>query len=236
MDKRLIMDTLIRFIKFPFVFDVEKLQYDLEKIIDKNWTDHYNTNDYSGKWTSVALMSQSGRSDAIYAVPNGNEKLVATEVLDSCVYFKEILDGFLFEKTAVRLLQLAVGADIKPHSDNCLGYEDGSFRLHIPIITNSEVEFILDGTRLIMNEGECWYIDANFIHSVANRGSKDRIHLVIDGVRNEWTDALFYKEASQDQFIKPLPVISDEQKKLMIAELKRMNTTTANDMIKDLES
>jgi hypothetical protein len=180
-------------------------------------------------------MSQNGRSDAIYAVPNGNEKLVATEILDSCTYFKEILDGFLFDKTAVRLLQLAVGADIKPHSDNCLGYEDGSFRLHIPIITNSEVEFILDGTRLIMNEGECWYIDANFIHSVANRGLQDRIHLVIDGVRNEWTDALFYKEASQDQFIKPIPVISDEQKKLMIAELKRMDTPAANEMIKDLE-
>lgn len=235
MDKRLIMDTLIRSIKFPFVFDVEKLQHDLGKILNKNWVDHYNTNDYSGKWTSVALMSQNGRSDAIYAVPNGNEKLVATEILNSCTYFKEILDGFLFDKTAVRLLQLAVGADIKPHSDNCLGYEDGSFRLHIPIITNSEVEFILDGTRLIMNEGECWYIDANFIHSVANRGLQDRIHLVIDGVINEWTDALFYKEASQDQFIKPIPVISDEQKKLMIAELKRIDTPAANEMIKDLE-
>lgn len=235
MVKRLIMDTLIRSIKFPFVFDVKKLQNDLGKILNKNWVDHYNTSDYSGKWTSVALMSQNGRSDAIYAVPNGSEKLVATEILNSCTYFKEILDGFLFDKTAVRLLQLAVGADIKPHSDNCLGYEDGSFRLHIPIVTNNEVEFILDGTRLIMNEGECWYIDANFIHSVANRGTQDRIHLVIDGIRNEWTDALFYKEASQDQFIKPVPVISQEQKKLMIAELKRMNTPAANEMVKNME-
>lgn len=235
MVKRLIMDTLIRSIKFPFVFDVKKLQNDLGKILNKNWVDHYNTSDYSGKWTSVALMSQNGRSDAIYAVPNGSEKLVATGILNSCTYFKEILDGFLFDKTAVRLLQLAVGADIKPHSDNCLGYEDGSFRLHIPIVTNNEVEFILDGTRLIMNEGECWYIDANFIHSVANRGTQDRIHLVIDGIRNEWTDALFYKEASQDQFIKPVPVISQEQKKLMIAELKRMNTPAANEMVKNME-
>lgn len=235
MAKRLIMDTLIRSIKFPFVFDIEKLQNDLKKIINKNWTDHYNTNDYSGKWTSIALMSQNGKSDAIHAVSISNEKLVATEILDSCSYFKEVLDSFLFDKTAVRLLQLAVGADIKPHSDNCLGYEDGSFRLHIPIITNSNVEFILDGNRLIMNEGECWYINANFIHSVANRGSEDRIHLVIDGIRNEWTDALFYKEASEDQFIKPIPVISDEQKKLMIAELRRMNTPAANEMIKELE-
>lgn len=231
------MDTLVRSIKFPIVFDVKKLQNDLQKVIHEKWVDHYNPKDYSGKWTCIALMSQSGKSDSVYAVPNGNsdEKLVATEILNSCTYFKEVLDGFLFEKTAVRLLQLAVGAEIKPHSDNCLGYEDGSFRIHIPIITNSDVEFILDGTRLIMNEGECWYIDANFIHSVTNRGTIDRIHLVIDGVRNEWTDALFYKEADEEQFIKPIPAISDEQKKLMIAELRRMNTPTANKMIEELE-
>lgn len=229
------MDKLIRSIKFPMVFDVEKLQNDLAKIINKNWTDHYNTNDYSGKWTSIALMSESGKSDAIFASVNSNEKLVATEILDSCTYFKEILDGFLFEKTAVRLLQLAVGAEVKPHSDNCLGYEDGSFRLHIPIITNPEVEFILDGKRLVMNEGECWYIDANFIHSVANRGSEDRIHLVIDGERNEWTDALFFREASQDEFVKPARTMSEEQKQLMMAELSRMNTPAANQILKDLE-
>lgn len=227
------MDKLIRSIKFPLVFNVEKLQNDLEKIMSKNWVAHYNTNDYSGKWTSIALMSQNGKSDAIYAMPNSDEKLVATEVLDSCTYFKEILDGFLFKKTAVRLLKLEVGAEIKPHTDNCLGYEDGCFRLHIPIITNSEVEFILDGTRLVMNEGECWYIDANFTHSVANMGQQDRIHFVIDGIRNEWSDAMFYKEATHDQFERPAPVMSDEQKELMIAELSRMNTPGANQILKD---
>lgn len=228
------MDKLIRYIKFPIVFDTEKLKNDVHKILDKNWTAHYNTNDYTGKWTSIALMSQNGKSDSIYASPNNTEKLVPTEVLNSCIYFKEILDGFLFEKTAVRLLQLAVGAEVKPHSDNCLGYEDGCFRLHIPIITNSEVEFILDANRLIMNEGECWYIDANFTHSVANRGTEDRIHLVIDGLRNEWSDDLFFKEASQDQFIKPEPVMSAEQKQLMMAELQRMNTPMANELLKTL--
>jgi len=229
------MDTLIRSIKFPIVFDTEKLKNDLSKIINKKWTDHYNTNDYTGKWTSVALMSKDGKSDSIYAFSRNNDEIVNTEILDSCNYFKEVLEGFLFEKTAVRLLQLAVGAEIKPHSDHCLGYEDGSFRLHIPIITNPEVEFILDGKRLIMNEGECWYIDANFEHSVANRGKQDRIHLVIDGIRNDWTDDLFYNEASEDQFQKPKTVMSEEQKLLMIAELRKMNTAAADDIIRTLQ-
>ncbi|PKB18668.1 aspartyl/asparaginyl beta-hydroxylase domain-containing protein [Flavobacterium sp. 5] len=229
------MEELVRTIKFPIVFDTERLKTDVQKVLELNWIDHYNSNDYSGKWTSIALMSQSGKSDAIYAFPNGNEPIVNTEILDSCEYFKSILNGFLFEKTAVRLLQLAVGAEIKPHSDHCLGYEDGSFRLHIPIITNSEVEFILDGNRVIMNEGECWYIDANFIHSVANRGKNDRIHLVIDGIRNEWTDKLFFTEANPNQFIKPKDIISEEQKQLMIAELQLMNSSIANDLIKEIK-
>lgn len=229
------MDTLIRFIKFPISFDVVRLKSDLSGILNKNWVAHYNKNDYTGKWTSVALMSKDGKSDNIFALSNGSDEMMHTEILDSCPYFKEILDSFHFEKTAVRLLQLAVGAEIKPHSDHCLGYEDGSFRLHIPIITNPDVEFILDGKRLIMNEGECWYIDANFTHSVANRGNQDRIHLVIDGVRNDWTDALFYKEAPENQFVKPEITLSEEQKLLVIAELKRMNTTAANELIKNLK-
>lgn len=228
------MDTLVRSIKFPITFNIEKLQNDLNKIMDSDWNDHYNKNDYSGKWTSIALMSKNGKSDAIYATLGSNEKLVPTEILDSCTYFKEIFDTFLFDKTAARLLKLEVGAEVKPHTDNCLGYEDGCFRLHIPIVTNSEVEFILDGERLVMNEGECWYIDANFTHSVANRGHKDRVHLVIDGLRNDWTDAMFYKEAGAESFEKPVPVMSEEQKELMIAELKRMGTATANEIIKSL--
>lgn len=229
------MEELVRTIKFPITFDTERLKTDVHQVLKQNWVDHYNTNDYSGKWTSIALMSQTGKSDVIYAFSNRDEPIINTEVMDSCDYFKSILDDFLFEKTAVRLLNLAVGAEIKPHSDHCLGYEDGSFRLHIPIITNNEVEFILDGNRIIMNEGECWYIDANFIHSVANRGTIDRIHLVIDGIRNEWTDKLFFAEAHPSQFIKPKPVMSEEQKQLMIAELQRMNSAVANNLIKEIE-
>ncbi|REG97893.1 aspartyl/asparaginyl beta-hydroxylase domain-containing protein [Flavobacterium aquicola] len=229
------MEELVRTIKFPFVFDKERLKKDVQKVLKQEWTDHYNKNGYSGKWTSIALMAKGGKSNEIFATSNNDDPIINTEILEFCDYFKEILKGFLFEKTTVRLLQLAVGAEIKPHTDNCLGYEDGCFRLHIPIITNDEVEFILDGNRIIMNEGECWYIDANFMHSVANRGTINRIHLVIDGLRNEWTDQLFFAEANPNQFIKPKPVMSDEEKKLVIAELQRMNSAVANDLIKEME-
>lgn len=225
---------LVRAIKFPFTFDKQRLQDDVAKIMSYKWTDHYNKNDYNGKWTSVALMSENGKSDSILAM---NSKAIHyTDALLSCAYFKSILDNFPFEKTAVRLLNLTAGTEIKPHRDYCLGYEDGSFRLHIPIITNPDVIFILDDKRLVMEEGDCWYINANFTHSVVNNGTADRIHLVIDGLQNEWTDALFYKEASPEQFQKPVSELTEPEKQRIIEELNRMNPLVSENIIKSLNN
>ena len=228
------MDELVRHIQFPLHFDIYKLKEDLHKVMNTPWIDHYNQNDYDGKWSSIALMSANGKSDNIYAFNTDTKEITATDVLESCTYFKEILHAFPFEKAAVRLLNLAAGAQIKPHSDHCLGYEDGCFRLHIPIITNPDVIFILDDNRLIMNEGECWYINANFTHSVANNGLEDRIHLVIDGFRNDWTDALFFAHYSEKQFQKPEPILDDHTKKLMIEQLELMDTDVARALIEEL--
>lgn len=228
------MDELVRHIQFPLYFDSNRLKEDVQKVMNTNWVDHYNQNDYDGKWTSIALMSANGKSDNIYAFNFDSKEIVATEALEACTYFKEIVDSFHFEKAAVRLLNLSAGAQIKPHSDHCLGYEDGFFRLHIPIITNPDVIFILDDERLIMNEGECWYINANFTHSVANNGNEDRIHLVIDGIRNDWSDQLFFENHTENQFQKPIPEMDEKTKQLVIEQLKLMNTDVANEMIEKL--
>jgi hypothetical protein len=44
-----------------------------------------------------------------------------------------------------------------------------------------------------MNEGECWYLNVNFPHKVANRGATDRVHLVIDCAVDDWLRALVLK-------------------------------------------
>lgn len=228
------MTELIRHIQFPLYFDTNLLKNDINKVLSTNWIKHYNTNDYEGDWSSIALMSQGGKSENIYALPSNNNEVTFTEILDACQYFKEVINQFKFQKTSVRLLRLSVGAEIKPHKDYCLGYEDGCFRIHIPVITNDEVEFILDNERLIMKEGECWYINANFTHSVANRGTNDRIHLVIDGIRNEWTDVLFFKNAKKEGFEKKVIQNTKEEKEKIIQELRKMNTSVANKLITDL--
>jgi aspartyl/asparaginyl beta-hydroxylase (cupin superfamily) len=86
----------------------------------------------------------------------------------------------------VRLLKLEVGSLIKEHRDYDLGFEKEQLRLHVPVTTNPDVDFFLDGHRLNLSEGECWYLDLSLPHWVENRGSSDRIHLVIDCELNEW--------------------------------------------------
>ncbi|MDH4472444.1 MAG: aspartyl/asparaginyl beta-hydroxylase domain-containing protein [Fluviicola sp.] len=227
--------TFVTQLCFPFTFDPELLKADLEKVLKHNWSEHYNKGAYSGNWTSIALLAPGGNANNINAMPSEQSPLLETELLHECPTFKRILDEFPFEKISARLLCLEVGAKIKPHRDNCLGYEDGVFRMHIPIVTNAEVEFVLAGERIVMEEGTCWYINANEEHSVANRGSENRVHFVIDGVRNAWTDELFFAQAPESSFERPPVPISEEQKMRMIAELERLGTPVALELIRTLK-
>lgn len=227
--------TFVTRLRFPFTFDVELLKADLETVLKHEWTAHYNTGAYSGNWTSIALLAPGGNPNNINAMPSEESPLMETELLRNCPTFKSILDQFPFEKTSARLLCLETGAEIKPHRDNCLGYEDGVFRMHIPVVTNPQVEFILAGERVIMDEGTCWYINANEEHSVANRGTENRVHFVIDGIRNDWTDELFFAQAPESSFERPPIPVSAEQKQRMIAELERLGTPAAIELVKQLK-
>jgi hypothetical protein len=74
----------------------------------------------------------------------------------------------------------ASAADIYAHRDYGLGIEEGLVRLHVPIVSHPEVEFYVDGVRVPMAEGECWYLDLGLLHRVSNPGPNERIHLVVD--------------------------------------------------------
>jgi aspartyl/asparaginyl beta-hydroxylase (cupin superfamily) len=106
-----------------------------------------------------------------------------------------VLATFQCELEAVRLLKLRAGSSIREHKDYNLGYEDGEVRFHIPVLTNPDVEFYLNQQRVVMNEGECWYLNFNLPHRVVNNSVTDRVHLVIDCVVNDWVRALLEVEA-----------------------------------------
>ena len=146
---------------------------------------------------------------------------------------KEIREYFECNILSVRFLRLEKGGVIKEHFDNALSYEDAEVRFHIPIQTNSGVEFISNGKSLVMNEGECWYINAGLPHSAANNGETDRIHLVIDCVVNDWIRSFFPKvETPPDTGMSAIKTVEDLRN--MINALRDIGSPTALKMAEEL--
>jgi hypothetical protein len=96
-------------------------------------------------------------------------------------------------------MRLTPGSVIKEHVDTDLSFEDGTVRLHVPVVTNDAVDFRLNGTRVVMEAGSCWYLRLSEPHSVANRGSEDRVHLVIDAEANDWIAGVFEQALTAPQ-------------------------------------
>lgn len=177
--------------KLSLFFDPLPLRADLSNIRADEWVPHFNTRYYEGSWSGVSLRSVGGTAAQLYPDPTAQGRYADTQLLARCPNIRTALERFECPLLAVRLLRLKAGSSIREHKDYNLGFEDGEIRLHIPLLTNSGVEFFLDGERLTLSEGECWYINFNLRHRVENYGASDRIHLVIDCVVNDWLRSQF---------------------------------------------
>jgi hypothetical protein len=174
------------YLKLPFQFDAALLKQDLERVAPDEWIKHFNQYTYEGDWSVASLRSNGGKTKQIYPDPHSPDNFEDTEILARCTYVREVLETIRCEKEAVRFMLLAPGAKIKEHKDFFMGFEDGVIRLHIPVVTNAQVEFYLNNQRVEMHEGELWYLDFSQKHRVENNGDKDRIHLVMDCKVNDW--------------------------------------------------
>jgi hypothetical protein len=178
-------------IPLPFRFDPNRLRADVDALPADAWIPHFNTGVYEGDWSAVPLRGPAGETHPIRQITPipGCEDFVATAYLDCCPHLAAVLDHLDCTVHAARLLRLGVGAVVREHRDYNLGFDDGEVRLHVPITTSPEAEFLLAGSPVNMQPGECWYLNFNLPHALANRGTEDRIHLVIDCKVNDWLTA-----------------------------------------------
>ncbi len=175
-------------IKLPLTFDTIMLKHDLEHIENVAWINHFVQQNYTGTWSAIPLRSPAGAQHPvmmIYSDPACTE-FEDTPFLKDCLYFQKVLRSFQCPLQAVRLMKLTPSSLIKEHRDHGLAVELGAVRLHIPIYTNPDVHFILNDERVILDEGECWYLRLANPHSLENCGQTDRVHIVIDAVVNDW--------------------------------------------------
>jgi hypothetical protein len=175
-------------VKLPLSFNRRRLQEDLTRLQASDWIEHFVKQNYEGEWSVIPLRGPATATHPvmmIYPDPTCTE-FANTSFLDDSKYFPEVLHSLRCPLEAARLMKLSAGSRIREHTDLDLAAEQGTARLHIPIQTNDQVDFRLNGTRVVLREGECWYLRLSDPHSVENRGNTDRIHLVIDAKVNGW--------------------------------------------------
>lgn len=174
-------------VKLPVAFDPARLARDLAALSSADWIGHFLTERYEGDWDVIPLR---GPKRAIHpvmmiATTPGEKEFADAPALERCPYFREIIDAFDAEVRAVRLLRLTPGSVLLEHTDHEYTDDDGTLRVHIPVVTNADVVFLLNGTRVVMEAGTAWVLRLADPHSVANNGSCDRVHMLVDLVMNE---------------------------------------------------
>ena len=227
-----------RFCRLPLEFDPARLQEDLARVALSRWVPHYVPSNYAGEWSAIPLRSVGGQAD--HALPDPAASLEAyrdTPILAECDYLQQVLASFHCPVASARLLKLAAGSHIKEHTDHDLSANQGWARLHVPLVTHARVEFYVESERVVMGEGECWYIDASLPHRLANPGPVDRIHLVFDCRVNDWL-----RQQMADAGYRPRELgyfeargVQEQSVASVIAALRGMGTETGDRLAAELE-
>ena len=170
-------------------YNVELLERDLQALCEIQRAPQPGPY-HKGEWTGIALYSMGGRQSTFPSAA-GPDSYQETEELQRAPYFKQILDDLKCPKEVVRILFLPPGGHIKDHFDFHTSFQFGLLRLHIPIVTHSDVVFIIGGQRVLWSPGELWYGDFAKVHSVKNNSPIVRVHMVIDVQINDFVLSLF---------------------------------------------
>jgi len=160
-------------LKLPIRFCAETLAREVSALPPSAWMPH--PQNFDGN-TAVPLVSPGGTVNDDWSGP-----MAPTDALKRCGYIMEVMRELNSTWGRSRLMGLEPGAVVPLHVDVHY-YWRTHLRIHIPVITNSDVGFTCNEETIHLKAGECWILDSFYRHSVDNRGSETRIHLVLDTV------------------------------------------------------
>ena len=169
--------------------EFQQMRQELELLLQLQWHAHVNQRDYQGGWDVLPLRCASEhlnthgilQSFALYP-SEGWSNLPQLEQSPALLRF---ITALPYQVKSVRLMRLHPAAEIKPHRDHGLCLEKGEARLHLPLQTNELLKFVVNDQLVPMQAGELWYINADQVHQVENKGAESRINLVLDCVVND---------------------------------------------------
>jgi hypothetical protein len=193
--------------KLSLAFDADRLVEDLGRLSTADWHVHELTGVpyIKGRYLIAQLIAAHGSARDISTWESADFR--PTPVLEKCPYFLEVVSHFNCPTSRVRLMRMEPGALLEEHVDQVNVRADFQLaRFHVPIVTNPDATFLLDGKQVTMAPGECWYVDVALPHGAANRGSDARIHLVLDCVVNSFVndlvgfDIIEHRKANADNY------------------------------------
>lgn len=165
------MQIAHEFIRLPFSFDAELLKAEILAFDETQWCPH--PDGFEGN-NSLPLVTVDGKINNAFI---GEMKV--TDALNSAPYLQQVLASFGQVIGRSRLMRLAPGTEVPPHTDTNFHWFK-RVRIHIPIITDNKVIFQCGDKSLNMRPGEAWIFDSWKYHEVHNNGNTLRVHLVID--------------------------------------------------------
>jgi hypothetical protein len=93
------------------------------------------------------------------------------------------------EMQNARLQSIAGGGDLGQHREKIVSIpgreQNWKVRFHLPIVTNPNVGFLMDGKKFTMQAGHCYIFNQSCLHGVANTGSELRTHMYWDYYLND---------------------------------------------------
>lgn len=162
------------FIRLPLQFDATQLASEISRIPEGEWRKH--PQGHVGN-TALPLVAAQGDPDN----DDVRGPMLPTPYLARCPYLTQVLASLKTVIGRTRLMRIEGNGEATMHVDTNY-YWMNRVRVHVPVVTFPEVEFICGETSIAMPPGECWIFDTWRMHNVLNHRPIPRIHLVCDTV------------------------------------------------------
>jgi hypothetical protein len=157
----------------PHQFDPDRLQYDVARLADAEWSNH------AEKLPNVRvlpLVSVGGGTNNDLAISGPMRE---TSALLRSPYLREVLATFEHPVSRTQLWWVGPNAAVPSHRDSGY-YWYRRLRIHVPVLTDPAVVFECGDRSARLRAGETWYFDNWQRHSLTNGSESPCIHLVID--------------------------------------------------------
>jgi len=167
------------------MYDVSDIQERVHSFTEEQWLkESWRREKFAvHKYTQsiYLIMDEDGR----HADPTEHPALAENrDILQPLLdYVRRQFEQTIETSYFVRMLfvKLLSGGSIPPHFDTGRSMRM-SHRIHLPLITNDGVKFIVGETTKNLLPGELWEINNRHKHTVKNNGSEDRVHMIMDFV------------------------------------------------------